>query len=111
MRTIKFKGTKDQIENLEELFKFGSNDLPIKVSDNDNINIPNYYIGSVYGYEARKVIEDWNLSYNIGTATSYLLRCGKKTEEGMDNKAKHIEDIEKAINHLRFEIDKLNNLK
>ena len=73
--------------------------------------IPNYYIGSVYGYEARKVIEDWNLSYNIGTATSYLLRCGKKFEQGMDNKAKHIEDIEKAINHLRFEIDKLNNLK
>ena len=111
MKTIKFKGTKDQIENLEELFKLGSNDLPIKVSDNDNINIPNYYIGSVYGYEARKVIEDWNLSYNIGTATSYLLRCGKKFEQGMDNKAKHIEDIEKAINHLRFEIDKLNNLK
>lgn len=71
------------------------------------MKIPNYYIGSVYGYEARKVIEDWDLSYNVGTATSYLLRCGKKTEGGVDNNAKHIEDIEKAINHLRFEIDKL----
>ena len=70
-------------------------------------NIPNYYIGSVYKYEARKVIEDWDLSYNIGTATSYLLRCGKKTEEGMSSKEKHIEDIEKAINHLVFEIEKL----
>ncbi len=72
-------------------------------------NIPNYYIGSVYGYEARKVVEDWNLSYNIGTAVTYLLRAGKKVEQGMDNKAKHIEDIKKTINHLKFEIERLEN--
>ena len=28
---------------------------------------PNYYIGRVYGYEARKVVEDFDLSYNIVT--------------------------------------------
>ena len=73
--------------------------------------IPNYYIGKVYGYEARKVVEDWNLSYNVGTATTYLLRCGKKKEQGMSDNAKHIEDINKAINHLKFEIEKLSNEK
>ena len=73
--------------------------------------IPNYYIGKVYGYEARKVVEDWNLSYNVGTATTYLLRCGKKKEQGMTDNAKHIEDINKAINHLKFEIEKLSNEK
>ena len=31
----------------------------------ERIEVPNYYIGSVYGYEARKVIEDWNLSYKF----------------------------------------------
>jgi len=72
-------------------------------------NVPNYYIGSVYGYEARKVVEDWNLSYNVGTATTYLLRAGKKAEQGMSSKEKHIEDIKKAINHLNFEIEKLEN--
>ena len=72
-------------------------------------NIPSYYIGSVYGYEARKGVEDWNLSYNIGTAVTYLLRAGKKVEQGMDNKAKHIEDIKKTINHLKFEIERLEN--
>lgn len=72
-------------------------------------NIPSYYIGSVYGYEARKVVEDWNLSYNVGTAVTYLLRAGKKVEQGMDNKAKHIEDIKKTINHLKFEIERLEN--
>jgi len=62
--------------------------------------IPNYYIGKVYGYEARKVIEDFDLSYNIGTATTYLLRAKRKHTTS-------VECIQKAINHLEFELDKL----
>ena len=37
---------------------------------------PSYYSGTKYGYSARKVVEDFNLSYNVGTACSYLLRAG-----------------------------------
>ena len=62
---------------------------------------PNYYIGTTYGYEARRVVEDFELTYNTGTAVSYLLRAGKK--EG--NPAQ--QDIQKAINHLHFELDRL----
>jgi len=62
--------------------------------------IPSYYKGIRYGYEARKVIEDFELSYNIGTATSYLLRASRKHKSP-------IECIQKAINHLEFELDKL----
>ena len=68
--------------------------------------IPNYYIGK-NGYEARKVVDNFDLSYNVGTCVTYLLRCGKKTEEGMDIRDKHIEDIQKGINHLLFEIERL----
>jgi len=64
--------------------------------------IPNYYIGKVYGYEARKVIEDFDLSYNIGTATTYLLRAKRKHNTS-------VECIQKAINHLEFELDKIKN--
>ena len=64
--------------------------------------IPNYYVGNTYGYEARKVVEDWDLSYNIGTAVTYLLRSSFKHDSPF-------EDIQKAINHLEFELDKLNN--
>ena len=64
--------------------------------------IPNYYVGNTYGYEARKVVEDWDLSYNVGVAVSYLLRCNYKHDS-------QFEDIQKAINHLNFELDKLNN--
>ena len=62
---------------------------------------PSYYSGKKYGYSARKVVEDFDLTYNTGTAVSYLLRAGKK--EG--NPAQ--QDIQKAINHLEFELDRL----
>ena len=62
---------------------------------------PSYYSGTKYGYSARKVVEDFELSYNLGTACSYLLRAGKKK----DNPAE--QDLRKAINHLHFELDKL----
>ena len=51
--------------------------------------IPNYYIGNTYGYEARKVVEDWDLSFNIGTAVTYLLRSSFKHDSPF-------EDIQKA---------------
>jgi len=70
--------------------------------DYESNPIPNYYIGSTYGYEARKVCEDWDLSYNIGTAVTYLLRSSYKHDSPYDC-------IQKAINHLQFELDKLNN--
>ena len=79
-----------------------------KLFNKDAISVPDYYIGS-NGYEARKVVSGFDLSYNVGTAVTYLLRAGKKKEEGMSDNDKHIEDIEKAMNHLRFELEKLKN--
>ena len=69
-------------------------------------DIPSYYKGK-NGYMAKDVVSNFDLSYNVGTATTYLLRCGKKKEEGMTDNEKHIEDIQKAINHLQFEIERL----
>ena len=65
---------------------------------------PNYYIGNVYGYEARKVVEDFDLSYNVGTAVTYLLSAKRKHSTSVDC-------IQKAINHLEFELDKIKNEK
>lgn len=79
-----------------------------KLFNKDAISVPDYYIGS-NGYEARKVISGFDLSYNVGTAVTYLLRAGKKKEQGISDNDKHIEDIEKAMNHLRFELEKLKN--
>jgi len=65
---------------------------------------PSYYSGKKYGYSARKVVEDFQPdSYNIGTAISYLLRAGHKPNNPIE------QDIQKAINHLQFELDRLHN--
>jgi len=78
---------------------------PIDIDYKENKE-PSYYSGKKYGYSARKVVEDFQPdSYNLGTAISYLLRAGKK--EG--NPAE--QDIQKAINHLHFELDRLHNDK
>ena len=68
---------------------------PINLDD-----IPKYYKGN-NGYMAKDVVSNFDLSYNIATAVTYLLRVGKK--EG--NPAE--QDIRKAINHLHFELDRL----
>ena len=93
----------DYTRNIDEHKEIKEDEKVIKklidLADNP---IPNYYIGNTYGYEARKVVEDWELSYNIGTAVTYLLRSSYKHDSPYD-------DIQKAINHLNFELDKLNN--
>jgi len=60
---------------------------------------PHYYKGKYHGYSARKVTEDFELSYNIGTAVTYLLRAERKHDTPT-------EDIKKAINHLKFELER-----
>ena len=62
--------------------------------------IPQYYKGK-NGYMAKDVVSNFDLSYNIGTAVTYLLRSKKKHNDG------GVEDIRKAINHLHFELDVL----
>jgi hypothetical protein len=64
--------------------------------------IPKYYIGKTYKIEARKVVEDFDLTYNIGTAVTYLLRAKRKHKSPVDC-------IKKAIAHLEFELDKIKN--
>jgi len=73
--------------------------------------IPNYYKGITYGYEARKVVEDFDLNYNLGSSVTYLLRAGKKTYVNNNSIDSAIADIEKTINHLTFELEKLKNGK
>lgn len=63
--------------------------------------IPEYYKGK-NGYMAKDVVSNYDLTYNIGTAVTYLLRANRKHDTP-------IQDIRKAIAHLHFELDKLHN--
>jgi hypothetical protein len=65
------------------------------------MKIPEYYKGKKYGYEARKVVEEFQPSnYNLGTALTYIMRAGKKPGNPIE------QDIRKAIHHLQFELDR-----
>ena len=69
---------------------------------NDN-RIPEYYKGKE-GYQARKVCDNFDLTYHLATATTYILRAYKKHDTPTDC-------IKKAIAHLEFELEKINQEK
>ena len=55
----------------------------------DSVNHPAHYGGDTT-YEAIKVIEAWELDFNLGNAVKYIARAGKKP--GVDE----LEDLRKA---------------
>jgi hypothetical protein len=62
----------------------------------DSIRPEHYKVGR---YEPKDVIRDWDLNFNKGNAIKYIARAGRKNDE--------IEDLQKAIQYLQFEIDYL----
>lgn len=68
-----------------------------------NVTHPTHYnSGKIEVIEA---IEDWNLNFHRGNAVKYTARAGKK------DKAKEIEDLEKAIWYLNREVERLKSVK
>ena len=69
--------------------------------------IPTYYLSN--GIEASKVVAAFQGdNYNIGTALTYLMRAGKKIYVNKSPIDSKVADIKKAINHLNFELDRIN---
>jgi ribosomal protein L32 len=71
------------------------------IESTSKINHPNHYGGADNPYEAIKVIEAWNVGFNLGNCLKYISRAGKKGDE--------LEDLEKAKWYLEREINKLKN--
>ena len=64
---------------------------------------PKYYTGKIHGYTVKDIVDDFQLGSWTAQAVQYILRSGNKK----DNTAQ--QDIQKAINVLQFELDRLNN--
>lgn len=67
----------------------------------ENVNHPQHYGGKDNPYEAIKVIEAWDLGFNLGNVVKYLSRAGKKSNN-------ILEDLKKASWYLNREIDNLS---
>jgi|TARA_R100000479_G_C6390326_1_gene204814 hypothetical protein len=65
------------------------------------VKTPEYYNGK-NGYTAREVVDNFNLPYHLGTAVTYILRAYRKHDSPN-------EDLQKAIDHLTFELEKLEH--
>lgn len=68
----------------------------------DAVNHPSHYGGADNPYEAIKVIDAWELNFNLGNATKYISRAGKK--------GARVEDLKKAAWYLQHEIETLEKL-
>ena len=60
------------------------------------VNHPTHY--NQGKYEVIDVIYDWNLNFSLGSALKYIARC--------DHKENPIQDLKKAIQYIRFEINR-----
>lgn len=75
----------------------------------DNVNHPSHYewLRESIGVEPIDVASE--LNFCRGNALKYILRAGRKSEAGMTNRAKEIEDLQKAAFYIKYEIDRLRN--
>lgn len=75
----------------------------------DKIN-PNHYKGTGR-LQAIDVIEIFGLNFSRGNAVKYILRAGKKAEQGYDALSKEMEDLEKAKWYIEREVDRIKLMR
>lgn len=75
---------------------------PEEAPTEDAVNHPSHYNSDPSGVECIEITRHRN--FNIGAAFKYLWRAGLKEDSSLDNLEKEIEDLEKAIFHIKDEI-------
>lgn len=63
---------------------------------------PSYYNAHPSGVECIAIVRHYN--FNVGNEIKYLWRHGLKREEGMNNKAKALEDLRKDVSILMMRL-------
>jgi hypothetical protein len=70
------------------------------LSKPEAVEHPEHYGGKDNPYEAIKVIEAWDLGFNLGNVAKYISRAGKKDDA--------LQDLQKAMWYLEREIVRLS---
>ena len=80
-----------------------------KEQKTDNVNHPQHYtwLKELCGIEVIDITR--HLDFDLGNAIKYILRAGHKSEEGYDDTAKEIEDLQKAVFYINDKIKLLND--
>lgn len=72
----------------------------------DRIN-PDYYKSHPSGVQCIDITRHY--CFSVGNAIKYLWRAGLKTEEGLQDREKEIEDLRKAIWYINDRIEQLKH--
>jgi hypothetical protein len=72
---------------------------------NDMVNHPKHYTSHPSGVECIEITRHY--CFSIGNAIKYLWRAGLKAEQGMQDRQKEIQDLEKAIWYINDRIKQL----
>lgn len=75
----------------------------------DSVNHPAHYNSHPSGIECIEIARHHN--FNIGNTIKYLWRAGLKSEEGMEDTDKQVEDLNKAIWYIKDEIKRITEFK
>ena len=75
----------------------------------DSVNHPSHYNSHPSGIECIEIARHHN--FNIGNAIKYLWRAGLKSEKGMEDADKQVEDLRKAIFYINDEIERIKSNK
>ena len=73
----------------------------------DRVNHPSHYtwLKELCGVEVIDITR--HMDFDLGNAIKYILRQGKKSEEGFSDNAKAIEDLEKVVFYINDKIEML----
>ena len=80
-----------------------------KEQKSDSVNHPSHYNSHPSGIECIEIARHHN--FNIGNTIKYLWRAGLKSEEGMEDADKQVEDLNKAIWYINDEIKRIAEFK
>ena len=77
----------------------------------DKVQHPSHYtwLKELCGIEVIDITR--HLDFDLGNAIKYILRAGRKSEEGYSETDKTIEDLQKAIFYLNDEIELIKKTK
>lgn len=83
--------------------------MTMNEQNTDNVNHPAHYNSHPSGIECIEIARHHN--FNIGNTIKYLWRAGLKSEEGMEDTDKQVEDLNKAIWYLKDEIKRITEFE
>lgn len=106
-KTIKEILEGEKVDNYNNMFDIEKRYKKTHSPSKERVLHPSHYtwLKEVCGVEVIDITR--HMTFNLGNVVKYVLRAGHKSEEGMSDNQKRIEDLQKAIFYLNDEVQRL----